>query len=161
MAKLPTNKRKYQIKELWERHNEINRRLLLGQKSKDIAKELEVSEATVSYTKNSKLAQKELSIMKVARDADTIDVARQIREIAPQALEVLENIMNDVETTETLKAKVATDLLDRAGYSPPKKVIGAIAHQHFGKADIEKIKERAMNIGINNGSIIEVDSAEV
>jgi len=157
MAKLPTNNRKYQLKDMWERHHEINRRLLLGQKSKDIAKEMGITEATVSYTKNSHLAQKELSIMKVARDADTIDVARQIREIAPQALEVLEDIMNGDETPETLKAKVATDLLDRAGYSPPKKVIGAIAHQHFSKDDITKIKERALNIGINSGNVIDAE----
>tara|TARA_R100000808_G_C2135763_1_gene144122 strand:+ start:350 stop:829 length:480 start_codon:yes stop_codon:yes gene_type:complete len=156
MAKLPTNKRKYQLKEMWDRHHEINRRLLLGQKSKEIAKELGITEATVSYTKNSKLAQKELNIMKVARDADTIDVARQIREIAPQALEVLENIMNDEETAETLKAKVATDLLDRAGYSPPKKVIGAIAHQHFSKEDISKIKQRALKVGIDTGNVVDV-----
>ena len=48
MARLPEGNRKYQIKELWNRHEEINRRLLLGQKSKEIAKDLGISEATVS-----------------------------------------------------------------------------------------------------------------
>ena len=139
MAKLPTGKRKYQIKKLWTRHEEINRRLLLGQKSKDIAKELNISEATVSYTANSKLAQKELGIMKAARDAKSIDVAMQIKEIAPQALDILEEIMNGDETQQSLKAKVASDLLDRAGYSPPKKVLGMVAHSHFTGDDIEKI----------------------
>ena len=160
MAKLPTGNRKYQIKQLWSRHEEINRRLLLGQKSKDIAKDLKISEATVSYTKNSKLAQKELGIMKAARDASTMDVAQQIQEIAPQALEILEEIMVDDDSQKSLKAKVATDLLDRAGYSPPKKVLGMVAHQHFTGDDIEKIKARAKKIGIGTGAIIQEGEVE-
>ena len=47
MAKLPTGNRKYQIKELWDRHHEINRRILLGQKNKEIAEDLNITEATV------------------------------------------------------------------------------------------------------------------
>ena len=93
MAKLPSGNRKYQIKELWDRHHEINRRILLGQKNKEIAEDLNISEATVSYTKNSKLAQDELNVLKAARDASSVDVARQIKEIAPRALEVLEEVM--------------------------------------------------------------------
>lgn len=164
MARLPEGNRKYQIKELWNRHEEINRRLLLGQKSKEIAKDLGISEATVSYTKNSKLAQKELGIMKAARDASSIDVAMQIKEIAPQALEILEEIMHGDETQQSLKAKVATDILDRAGYSPPKKVLGMTVHSHFTGDDIEKIKERAKMVGISNGNVVkdsEVIDAEV
>ena len=160
MAKLPTGNRKYQIKQLWSRHEEINRRLLLGQKSKDIANDLNISEATVSYTKNSKLAQKELGIMKAARDANSVDVAQQIQEIAPQALEILEEIMQGDETQQSLKAKVATDLLDRAGYTPPKKVLGMVAHKHFTGDDIEKIKARAKKVGISTGAIIQEGEVE-
>ena len=48
--------------------------------------------------------------MKAARDASSIDVAMQIKEIAPQALEILEEIMHGDETQQSLKAKVATDI---------------------------------------------------
>ena len=92
---------------------------------------------------------------KAARDAKSIDVAMQIKEIAPQALDILEEIMKGDETQQSLKAKVASDLLDRAGYSPPKKVLGMVAHSHFTGDDIEKIKARAKKIGIGNGQIID------
>ena len=160
MAKLPSGNRKYQIKELWDRHHEINRRILLGQKIKEIAEDLNISEATVSYTKNSKLAQDELNVLKAARDASSVDVAMQIKEIAPRALEVLEEVIEGDDSSLSLKAKVATDLLDRAGHSAPKKMIGAMMHEHFTKDDIIKIKERAKTIGKLNGNVIEGEITE-
>ena len=64
------------------------------------------------------------------------------------------------DSSLSLKAKVATDLLDRAGHSAPKKMIGAMMHEHFTKDDIIKIKERAKTIGKLNGNVIEGEITE-
>ena len=41
------------------------------------------------------------------------------------------------------------------GYTPPKKVLGMVAHSHFTGDDIEKIKARAKQVGISSGNVIQ------
>jgi transcriptional regulator with XRE-family HTH domain len=155
MARLPSGKRQYQISELWDSHREINRRLVMGQSQKDIAKAMGISEAKVSYTKNSAVSSDNLNSLRDARDQKAIDVATQIKELAPEALDVLTDLMCDTDSPRALKAKVAIDLLDRAGYSPPKKVAHAVMHKHFTETDLNDIKERAKEIGITTGVIVQ------
>ena len=75
MGRLPTGQRKYQIQELWDSHREINRRLVSGQNQKDIARDMGITEAKVSYTKNSAVAQRDIGIMRGARDAISLDIS--------------------------------------------------------------------------------------
>ena len=76
----------FEVSEMWEMHHEIVRLLVLGMKNVEICKVLGVSQPMVSYVRNSKVVKDQLAIMRAARDADTIDVARDIREKAPKAL---------------------------------------------------------------------------
>ena len=155
MGRLSTGQRKNQIQELWDYHREINRRLVSGQNQKDIARDMGITEAKVSYTKNSAVAQRDIGIMRGARDAISLDISVQIREVAPEALEVLTDIMNGDDNPKSLRAKVAIDLLDRAGYAPPKKVAHAIMHKHFTSDDLNEIKERAKEVGTASGVVVD------
>jgi hypothetical protein len=139
MGRNPTGQRKYQIQEMWEVHHEITRRLLLGLKSKDIAQDLGVTEAVVSYTKNSHLVQQQLSLMQGARDAECVDAAVEIKRLVPKALRILEEVL-DSESHPMLKLRAASDVLDR---EIPKKQRFEHAHAFLTAEQITEIKNRA------------------
>jgi hypothetical protein len=143
----PETERAYQVQKIWHSHHEIMRLMLMGWKQKDIARYLNVSEAMVSYTANSELVKRQMAIMQDARDIDAIDVADEIRKLAPICLEKLAEIMKSETTKDALVVDVAQDLLDRAGYSPVKKLAVA-EYRHLTGADIEEIKQLARENGI-------------
>jgi len=153
MGRLPGNNRKYEIKTLQERHREILRRLALGQGSKDIASSLSITPQVVHYVKNSQIGKRELNLIQGARTADAVEVSNQIQELAPQALETLDAIMLDEESPDTIKVKIAIDLLDRAGHGAVKKNLNV--NQQLTQKDLEDIKIRAKEVARVNGSIIE------
>ena len=157
-----TDERKtFEVSEMWELHHEIVRRLVLGQKNSEIAKALNVTPVMVSYTRNSKVVQKQLDLMRGARDAETLDVAIRIRENAPAALALLEDIVDDRGDTYgiALAARTAESMLDRGGYAAPKKLEGIIAH--FTKDEIEELKRQAVESGKDAGMIIDAEIEEV
>lgn len=165
-----SKKRAFEVSELWEVHHEIVRRLVLGQKNAGIARDLNVSPTMVSYVRNSPVVRDKLEIMKGARDAETIDLAKRIREDAPEALKLLEDIIaGEVETAsgETLevavglRAKEANNMMNRAGYAPVQNIKGQILHAHYDAEDIEEIKKRAHEDGLKSGFVIEAEVEEV
>jgi rubrerythrin len=88
--------------------------------------------------------------MRGARDANSVDLARQIQEIAPKALENLRQIIED-ETGEIplhMKAKESNNLLDRAGYGAKTQSEHRHLHAHMTADDIEEIKRRARSCGV-------------
>ena len=138
----------WQVSKIWDQHEEIIRRLTVGQKNVDIARAMDLTETQVSNVRNSPIIQERLAIMKGARDASTIDIARDIREFAPKALKLLKEIVQGEGTTGQLaspglKARVASDFLDRAGYAPIKSIDVRSVHAHLTREDIEELKSRA------------------
>jgi len=128
MGRLPSNNRKYQIQTLQERHREILRMLSLGQSPKDISHSLGVTTAVV-------------------------------QELAPEALDTLERLMkDDEESPDTLRAKIAMDVLDRAGHGAVKKQVSL--HQNLSKEDINNIKQRAKDIGEDIGLVVDAEIIE-
>ena len=160
-----SEKRAFEVSEMWEVHHEIVRRLVLGQKNADIARDLKVSPAMVSYVRNSPVVRDKLEVMKGARDADTIDLAKRIREDAPQALRLLEDIIaGEVDGQEVavgLRAREANNMMNRAGYAPVQNIKGQILHAHYDAEDIEDIKKRAHEDGLKSGLVIEAEVVEI
>lgn len=142
----PGNTRVYRINKLWELHHEICRRISLGEKNTEIAEALGVSVHMVSYTRNSKVAQDKIAILRGAMDADTVELGQRIQKFAPVALQFLENIINgekigDETPNIKMRARYADKHLERAGYGPVRKI--ASVSRHLTKDDIEDIKERS------------------
>jgi hypothetical protein len=138
----------WQVSKIWDTHAEIIRRVTLGQKSSHIAESMGLTPAQVSNVRNSPIIQERLAVMQGARDAYTIDIARDIREFAPKALDLLKEILQGEGTSgqlasPALKVSVAKDLLDRAGYAPIKSIDVRSVHAHLTKEDIEEMKKRA------------------
>lgn len=149
MGKTPTGERKYAIQEMWAIHREIARLIVLGMTNKDIALQLEISEAMVSYTRNSPVVQREIDQMNSVRNMEAIDVAKKIQELAGKAVVKLEKLM-DSATKEDLQARIAESFLDRAGHAAVKTIRSENVHAFLSKDDILDIKERAREIGLVN-----------
>lgn len=144
----PQTRKTFEVAEIHETHHEIMRRLLLGQKSADIAEDLGISRAMVSYVKNSRIVQERLSEMQGARDANTVDIAKDIREKAPVALQLLEKVIRgEIDAPITTRAREANNWLDRAGFTAVRRIEGQFAHAHFTAEEIEAIKQRAIENG--------------
>ena len=161
----PGEKRTFEVSAMWEIHHEVVRRLLLGQKVVGIARDLGVSEAMVSYTRNSPVVRDKLEIMKGARDAETLDLAKRIRENAPQSLRLLEDIVSgEVDGTSVplnMRRQEANMMMNRAGYAPVQTIKGAILHGHYTSDEIDEIKERAVKDGLKSGVVVEGEVVEV
>jgi len=89
------DRKTFEVSEMWDLHHEIVRRLVIGETNAEISRSLGVSKQMISYTRNSKVVRRQIDIMRGARDADTIDIAKRIRENAPKALDLLETIIDD------------------------------------------------------------------
>jgi len=137
----PGERKAYQVKNLWSRHNEMLRLKLLGVSNKKIGEILGIRREYVSQVVNSDIAKAKLSVMEGARDAETLDVAIEIKRMIPKALKIYEEILNDEEgrVSMTLKKNTADTIVkDLGGYEAPKKV----AVGHFSVEEIEAIKSR-------------------
>ena len=135
----------FRVSRIWELHDEIARRILLGQKNTVIAEALSCTSQTVSNVRNSPVIQDKLSIMRGARDAYTVDIAKDIQEFAPTALELLKNIVLGkgvgASASPAFRAKEANTFLDRAGHVVIHKE--QHVHAHLTTEEIEDIKSRA------------------
>jgi predicted transcriptional regulator len=146
MGRLPGENRQYTLQEIQDSHREIARLLVTGAKHVDIADMLGVTPAMVSYTANSPVVKRELDNMRAARDLDTVDIAKRIQEVAPRALQVMEDLLE--EANDAIKLKIATDLLDRAGHTAIRTIRTENLHAHLNRDDIEEIKQRARGMGL-------------
>lgn len=141
MGRIPSKDRKYNIQKLWDVHHEILRLTLLGLKSVDIATMLGVTPAMVSYTQNSTIAKRQLAVMRGARDANAVDVAKKIQELQPAAVQKLSELMES--ETEAISLKAAMTLLDRGGNAPVQRVQADHRHLSFTIQELQEIKDRA------------------
>lgn len=138
--------KRFAVTEMWDSHREIARLAVTGMKQADIARELGVSEVMVSYTMNSPIVKRQLDQMRAVRDIDAVDVSKRIQEIAPRALEVLNELLD--EGNDNIRLKAATDILDRAGHAAVKTLRTESLSVHLNKDDLEEIKQRAREIGL-------------
>lgn len=143
MRRLPERRKEHTF---WDHHHEIVRRLLLGQKAVDIAADLGITPQTVSNVRNNPLVAAQLESMHAERDKDAMTVADQIKEIAPRAVAVLKEAMDDNDSPWNAKVAAAKDILDRAGHAPVKRSENVNATLTLD--ELTAIKERARANGI-------------
>ncbi len=150
---LPETHKQYQIEQMWQVHHEICRLALIGMKQIDIATHLGVSPVTVSYTLRSPIVKRQLEQMAAVRDIDAIDVAVEIKNLAPKAVRVLEDLLDS--ELPGIKYKAASDVLDRAGHAAVKTLRTENIHAHFTSDEIADIKKRAKEVGLLTDNIYE------
>lgn len=148
MGRLPDRmfKRQYQLKEMRELQQEMARRITLGQKNVDIARELDVCPQSVSIARNSAVVEEHIAELESQADAATVSVTSRIKALAERALDVLEETLKDETVGKVLKSKIAMDLLDRAGHSGVQKIQKVSAT--LSPDDIAALKANARSAGI-------------
>ena len=141
--------RKYQISQIHDMHHEIVRRLVIGQKAIDIADELGITEAAVSYTRNSAIVKRQLEIQHGARDAEVYEVNLEVTKLARKAVQTLEETIDNINLPN-LRFKAAVEVLDRV--SPKIHRFEGITAR-LTKEDISALAERATRAAMDAGLI--------
>ena len=152
--------RRYQIQNLWDIHHEVIRLAVLGMKHADIARELGITSVTVSTCLNSEVGRRHLATMRGARDAETLDLAVEIRRKAPVAFRLLQEYMENDDFDPKQRIAIAMDTMDRAGYGAPRIIEGRMVHAHLTADDLNEIKQRARENNMIVDTIVEEMAAE-
>jgi len=115
---------KQPITHLWERHREIMRRDVAGQKPIIIAQELGMTTSRLSVIMNSPAYVEERNRLSAQADNLSIDVRKKLTELAPKAIGVLEEVIDSKQTpfNDKLQVRVAETILDRSGYGKETKI---------------------------------------
>lgn len=157
-------KKSFEPTQMWDRYQEIARRIMLGQKNVQIANDLDLAAETVSYVRNSDIVQAQLKKLQARANDEAVDISTRIKELAPTALQVLSDLINGKVDGETVPARVramhAEKLLDRAGHAAPKEVRNLNLHGHYTAEDIARIKERAVSAAAGSNMIVAEDIEE-
>lgn len=153
MGRLPHGDRRYQISHMWDTHHEIVRLAACGAKEVDIASILGVTPQMVSYTLNSAIVKRQLSLLRAARDVESIDVAKRIQEIALTAVEKMAQLVESPDEKVALPA--CRDILDRAGHGAVKKMQVDSRSMVFTPEDLIEIKARARELAQENNMLVE------
>ena len=172
LRRVPGHERKtFEVQEMWQVHHEIVRMKILGFKATEIAEKLNVSAQMVSYTLNSQVVKDKLAVMEGARDADTIEVAKEIAKMFPKALKVYDKILDEEDENGLphsgaslgLQKATADRVLEVGGHGPVRRIDArhAHAHAHFTAEEIKEIKERGKVAALESGEIVDVEVEEV
>jgi hypothetical protein len=146
-------KRGWQVAEMWDKHHEIARRVVLGQNNQEISEALGVCAQQISNVRNSPVVKDKITVMRAARDAGTIELAKEIADLAPLAIQrVREAIESGTvlgkEVSATGILKEANGLIDREIGKPTQRIDSRNVHGHFTMEDIERIKEKAKELAM-------------
>ncbi len=129
------------LKKLTAKHQEILRRLVVGQEPKLIEQELNISTATINrLQKDDPLFMSELAALQqaanksITNSMERLSVLEMLEETAYDAAGLCQDVINGKvsDTPVELRLKSAWDVLDRTGLKPTeKKAIGV-----FNAADM-------------------------
>lgn len=130
---------------MWERHREIARRLVAGDRQIDIARSMGMTEGRLSIIVNSPLFMLYLQELSAKADDQAADIQGRLSKLAVSSMTVLENAIHGTGDMKEgvspgLKTRIAQDVLDRAGYGAVQKTASLTAV--LTAEDIEKLKKR-------------------
>ena len=149
---------------MFERHHQIARLLLLGLPQNKVAEVVGVSPTTITNLKSSPVFQHKMALLRARADDQALDVSAEFLKDAHRSYKLLKSVRDgELSKDVPLRVRVAQDLLDRAGHSRIQKIEGRHAIAHLDGEAIEQIKRRAQEIRearANSGfSEVEVDAA--
>ncbi len=156
VQRLPSGQRKFHLRNLHDGHKAVNRRLVLGQSNKDIAREVGCSEQQVSIIRNSGKGIAHREGLASAADRQVAEVLTHIQETAFDNILELERIRANPSAAAAVRAKVSMHLLACAGIAPVQKVQIESQNVHLNGKDIEELKQRARDAGVLRNTPCEV-----
>ena len=155
-----SERKTYDIKQLWQRSHEIVNLAARGFKQTQIAEILNIDPQTVSNTLNSELGQKKLSEIRLERDEEAKKVSEKIRVLTNKALQVYHEIFDDQSGECTLRDKrdtANTVLLELSGLRAPTKIHSQHVSTTLTLEELNEFKRRGIQAAKENGLVIEVE----
>ena len=140
---------------LSERHKQVARLLVNGHSQSSVAKLVGIHKSTISRLIRDPLLVQEMHRLQEIADQNVAQcvpgIPEKIQKGAHKSIEVLKDILEDKRTDPNItrvKANVALDILDRAGYGKVKqlKLEQSSQDAHLTSEIIEKIKQHAEKI---------------
>lgn len=144
------------------RHNEIARRLVMGQKQRTISKDMGIDEGRLSIIVNSPLFKIVLARLSKLRDDSAVDIQEELKELAPIALEqVAKTMMNGA--SEKLRLSASQDVLDRAGVIKKGQGLNVGIQVNVNPVDLNKYRDDAITVEVKeidkgNGDELSVET---
>lgn len=132
---------------LWERHREIARLLVAGERPVDICKRLGYTQSWLSTVMNSPVFKEYLAKLSERKDDQAIDIRKQIEEGAQVGVSALLKILKEEDeykdrVSVQQKIKIAQDFLDREGHGKITKVVNDTTVKVLTEDRIQSLKER-------------------
>lgn len=160
MARIPRKfglgqSRLHSIQNMWEHHKEIARRLLLGERQMDIARDMKLSQNWISIVCSSPAFIKYLDGLRARTEVGISDVRKEITAGAVEGIKVLRSLLTS--SNEQIQLKAATDLLDRDGFGAVKRVEQQVSGTVHLTADrLEELKARR-NQMLQESKVIQIN----
>ena len=142
MGRVPGKEIAQPLTHLWERHKEIMRRLVAGDRQVDIARDMEMTQSRMSIICNSPAFKTQLERLSLGADNNALDVQDRVTALSSDAMSVLEDVLQNGENLpKKLQVEVAKDIMDRAGHGAVKKTATITAT--LGADDIAEMRKRS------------------
>ena len=136
----------------------IVQQVVLGKTDVEIADSLGVTAQMVRYTRESPIVKEKIAVLRGMAEAETIDIAREIRNLTPVALAVLEEFLLDPNHDKKERRNIAQDLLNRDARSRSGTTVGV---SYLTGDDIKEIKMRAKEEATRNGQMVDATYEEM
>ncbi len=145
------------VVKLTAKHHEALRMAVLGYEHKEIAKTTGIGYSTLTYLLRSPVALEQLDFLRGAKDQETYDVAQQIKEFLPECVKVLTNVVTNPDAHDALRSKNALALLAIGGHGPTRNL--RVNSSTLDVNDLIRIKQRAIEMGLQSGTVIDAEFA--
>jgi hypothetical protein len=142
---------RYGLGHIRPRHEEIARRLVMGQSQSDIARHLGINIGRLSIIVNSPLFKIVLARLSKLRDESVTDLQEELKELAPIALNEVAKVAM-TSTSERLRLSASESLLDRAGLIKKGQGINLGIKVDINPVDLDKYKYESTTIEASVGS---------
>lgn len=139
----------YELQKMREIHHEIVRQRIADptKTQKEIAETLGITAQMVSYTLNSEVVQRKLSVLRGAADEDALRLQAEMRSMAPMLIQKMFNIAMK-GSSETDQRLAASDLLDRVPETSKRKTHRTEDGGQVDEEELNEIKQLARESGI-------------
>ena len=155
----PSERKRYEIKQLWQRSHEIINLTARGFKEVEVAEILGITPACVSMTLNSELGQKKLSDIRFSRDEEAKKTSEKIRILTAKALQVYHEIFDNEIGEASLKDRKETAdtvVLELSGLRAPTRIQTSSVSTILTADEIKAFKERGRKAAEEVGVVIDV-----